>query len=48
MYLHNDEALFEEVLLGAARAFAISEEFAAKDYWAMMMGLDFVVFSAPW
>jgi hypothetical protein len=37
VYLHNDAALFEEVLLDAARAFAISEEFAAKDYWAMTM-----------
>lgn len=37
MYLHDDAALFEEVLLGTAAEFSMSEEFVAKDYWAMMM-----------
>ena len=35
MYLHDDVALFEEALLGAAAEFLMSEEFIAKDYWAM-------------
>ena len=35
MYLHNDAKLFEEALLGAARDNEISQEFVAKDYWAM-------------
>ena len=37
MYLHDDAALFEEALLGAAAEFLMSEEFIAKDYWAMTM-----------
>ena len=37
MYLHDDVALFEEALLGAAAEFLMSEEFIAKDYWAMTM-----------
>ena len=37
MYLHDDTALFEEALLGAAAEFSMSEEFIAKDYWAMTM-----------
>lgn len=37
MYLHDDAALFEEVLLGTAAEFSMSEEFVAKDYWTMMM-----------
>lgn len=32
MYLHDDAALFEEALLGAAVEFLMSEEFIAKDY----------------
>jgi len=35
--LHDNALLFEEVLLGAAEEFQLSEEFIAKDYWAMMM-----------
>ena len=35
--MHDDAALFEEVLLGTAAEFSMSEEFVAKDYWAMMM-----------
>ncbi len=37
MYLHDDAALFEEALLGTAAEFSMSEEFVAKDYWAMMI-----------
>lgn len=37
VYLHDDAALFEEVLLGAATEFSMSEEFVAKDYWAVAM-----------
>lgn len=37
MYLHDDATLFEEALLGASAEFSMSEEFVAKDYWAMMM-----------
>ena len=37
MYLHDDARLFEEALLGAAAEFSMSEEFIAKDYWAMTM-----------
>ncbi len=37
MFLHSNALLFEEVLLRASAAFSISEEFAAKDYWAMTM-----------
>ena len=37
MYLHDDAALFEEALLGTAAEFSMSEEFVAKDYWAMMV-----------
>ena len=37
MYLHDDAGLLEEALLGAAAEFSMSEEFVAKDYWAMMM-----------
>lgn len=37
MYLHDDADLFEEVVLGAAAELSMSEEFVAKDYWAMTM-----------
>ena len=37
MYLHDDTALFGEALLSAAAEFSMSEEFIAKDYWAMTM-----------
>ena len=37
MYLHDDAGLFEEALLGAAAELSMSEEFVAKDYWAMAM-----------
>ena len=35
--MHEDAALFEEALLGAAAELSMSEEFVAKDYWAMAM-----------
>lgn len=35
--MHDDAALFDEALLGAAAEFSMSEEFVAKDYWAMTM-----------
>lgn len=35
--MHDDAGLFEEALLGAAAEFSLSEEFVAKDYWAMTM-----------
>lgn len=37
MYLHEDASLFGEALIGAAAEMSLSEEFVAKDYWAMMM-----------
>lgn len=35
--MHDDAGLFEEALLGAAAELSMSEEFVAKDYWAMAM-----------
>ena len=35
--MHDDAALFEEAVLGAAAELSMSEEFIAKDYWAMAM-----------
>lgn len=35
--MHEDALLFEEALIGAAAELSMSEEYVAKDYWAMLI-----------